>query len=78
VSSARPRVLFVGRNRLALPLSPGLARKWDAVAGALDARVLGTSTNGRAVDDGRFALDPTARRADGVLFYLRLPARIRR
>ena len=27
----KPRALFVGRTRYALPLAPGLARKWDAI-----------------------------------------------
>jgi glycosyltransferase involved in cell wall biosynthesis len=74
----RPRVLFVGRNRLSLPLRPWVARKWDAVGAELDFRVLGTAVDGRRSDDGRFALDPPAACADGALFYLRLPARVRR
>jgi glycogen synthase len=78
MSATRPRVLFVGRNRLALPLPSWLTRKWDAVGSELDFRVLGTSTNGRAADDGRFALARPAPRADGALFYLRLVTRVRR
>jgi glycosyltransferase involved in cell wall biosynthesis len=78
VTTSKPRVLFVGRNRLGLPPPVWLARKWDAVGEELDFRVLGTSTNGRAADDGRFSLERPAGRADGVLFYLRLPARVRR
>jgi len=74
----RPRVLFVGRNRLSLPLPDALRRKWEAVAEQLELRVLGTATSGGAVDDGRFALAAPAARGDGVLFYLRLPARVRR
>ena len=27
-----PRVLFVGRGRLSLPMAPWLAKKWDALA----------------------------------------------
>jgi glycogen synthase len=78
VTEPKPRVLFVGRNRLTLPLPVWLAPKWDALAAELDFRLLGTSANGRAADDGRFALERPARRADGLRFYLRLPARIRR
>ena len=33
-----PRVLFVGRGAAPLPLSPGLAKKWDAVEQQLDYR----------------------------------------
>jgi glycosyltransferase involved in cell wall biosynthesis len=75
---SRPRVLFVGRNRLTLPLPAWLAPKWDALAEQLDLRVLGTAQDGRAVDDGRFALAAPARRADGARFHLGLPARVRR
>jgi len=35
----KPRVLFVSR-RVQLPLSPSLARKWDAVGREVDFRVL--------------------------------------
>ena len=43
----KPRVLFVSR-RVALPLSPSLARKWDAIGAELDYRVLagGSGRNG--------------------------------
>jgi glycosyltransferase involved in cell wall biosynthesis len=74
----KPKVLFVGRNRLRLPLAPWQAPKWDAVGAELDFRVLGTAVDGERHDDGRFALDPPAPRGDGALFYLRLPARVRR
>jgi glycosyltransferase involved in cell wall biosynthesis len=78
VPDERPRVLFVGRNRLRLPLAPWQAPKWDAVGAELDFRVLGTAVDGERHDDGRFALDPPAARGDGALFYLRLPGRVRR
>ena len=74
----RPRVLFAGRNRLTLPLPAWLAPKWDAIAGELDVRVLGTAQDGRDVDDGRFALAAPARAADGLRFHLALPWRVRR
>ena len=43
----KPRVLFVSR-RVELPLSPSLARKWDAIGAELDFRVLagGSGSNG--------------------------------
>ena len=74
----RPRVLFVGRNRLTLPLPAWLAPKWDAISEQLEIRVLGTAQDGRAADDGRFALARPAETADGIRFHLRLPGRVRR
>ena len=74
----RPRVLFVGRNRLTLPLPGWLAPKWDAISEQLEIRVLGTAQDGHAADDGRFALEEPAETADGVRFYLGLPGRVRR
>ncbi len=78
--TSRPRVLFVGRTRYRVPLSPGLARKWDALERELDYRVLATSADGVAATWGRFDLLPASRIGllDGALFQLRLPARIRR
>jgi len=72
-------VLFVGRTRYRVPLSPGLARKWDALERELDYRVLATSADGVAATWGRFDLLPASRVGplDGALFQLRLPARIR-
>ena len=37
---ARPRVLFVGGTAYDLPLSGGLAKKWDALADRLEVRVV--------------------------------------
>ena len=69
----KPRVLFVGRSRLSLPLDPALARKWDAVSEELDIRVLATGRAGRQEDE-RFRLVP-----DRVLvaFYATLPLVVR-
>jgi glycosyltransferase involved in cell wall biosynthesis len=69
--TARPRVLFVGRSRLQLPLPEWLAKKWDAVAEHLDLRVLNAGTGG---GDGRFRLLPPS--AAG--FYPRLPFAVAR
>jgi glycosyltransferase involved in cell wall biosynthesis len=69
----KPRVLFVSR-RVQLPLSPSLARKWDAVGRELDYRVL-------AGGDGRnehFHLAGTLPALDGPAFFAALPARIAR
>lgn len=76
----RPRVLFVGRGRLQLPLPGWLAKKWDAIGAELDFRVLGASEDGTAQSDARFRLEPAARprTLDGALFHLRLPFLIRR
>ena len=66
-----PRVLFVGRGRLSLPLPSWLAKKWDAVGAELDFRVLNAGTGG---GDERFRLLPPAAAA----FYPRLPFEVAR
>ncbi len=75
----RPRVLFVGRNRYTLPLPDWLAKKWDALERQIEYRVLASAANGSPLADERFRLVPPARpqRLDGLLFYLRLPLRVR-
>lgn len=73
--TAKPRVLFVGRARYALPLSPTLRSKWDAVADELDYRVLASSPGGSS-GDLTFLLRPRTA-ADGPRFWLSLPRRIR-
>lgn len=78
--SGLPRVLFVGRMRYQLPLPEWLAKKWDAVEQELDYRVVGAAAPGSAPSDARFRLTPPFRPMllDGLLFYLRLPFRVRR
>jgi glycosyltransferase involved in cell wall biosynthesis len=61
-----PRVLFVGRGRISLPLPPWLAKKWDALSAELDLHVVNA---GEGTGDRRFTLLPTS--AGG--FYPRLP-----
>ena len=80
MSGTLPRVLFVGRGRHRLPLSESLAKKWDAVAAQLDFRFLGAAEAGGLLRDERFRLSAPARprRLDGILFYLRLPLRVRK
>ena len=75
----RPRVLFVGRNRYTLPLPEWLAKKWNALERQIDYRVLASAANGSPLTDERFRLVAPARprRLDGLLFYLRLPFRVR-
>lgn len=66
-----PRVLFVGRGRLSLPLAPWLQKKWDALSEVLDLRVLNAGTGS---GDARFHMLP----GDARSFYPRLPVEIAR
>lgn len=76
----KPRALFVGRTRYALPLPPGLARKWEAIGERIDYRVLGCAERAGDAGDERFELlQPVRpRRLDGAAFYALLPFRVRR
>jgi len=74
--SEKPKVLFVGRTRYALPLSPTLQTKWDAVGEELDFRVVASSPNGSSGNE-RFLLRPRTP-LDGPRFWLGLPLRLRR
>ena len=66
-----PRVLFVGRGRLSLPLQPWLQKKWDALSDVFDLRVLNA---GSGTGDPRFRMLP-----DGApAFYSRLPVEVAR
>ena len=78
--SGRLRALFVGRMRYTLPLPDWLAPKWDAIERELDYRVVGAAASDSGPSDGRFHLSRPARPhvLDGLLFYLRLPFRLRR
>ncbi len=76
----RPRVLFVSRERFRLPLAGAQRRKWDAVAGVVDHRVIAAAPDGYPTGDDNFRLvgPQRPRPLDGVLFYLLLPWRIAR
>ena len=74
----KPRLLLVARTRYELPLSPSLERKFDALRERFDVRVLATSADGRARDDGTFRLVGRLPLFDGPLFYALLPFRVRR
>jgi glycosyltransferase involved in cell wall biosynthesis len=74
----KPRLLLVARTRYALPLSPSLERKFDALRERFDLRVLATSADGRARDDGTFRLVGRLPLLDGPLFYVLLPLRVRK
>jgi glycosyltransferase involved in cell wall biosynthesis len=52
---SRPRVLFVSRGRIALPLAPWLARKWEALSEVFEVRALNPGTGS---GDARFRLLP--------------------
>jgi glycosyltransferase involved in cell wall biosynthesis len=75
----RRRLLLVGRSRYRLPLSPSLARKFDALSAELDVRVLGSSDGGSGADP-RFRLVRSMRPRilDGASFYGLLPFRVAR
>jgi glycosyltransferase involved in cell wall biosynthesis len=70
---------MAGRMRYALPLSPPLARKFEALSGELDVRVLGTAAGGGGTDS-RFRLyrPVRPRLLDGPVFYALLPFRVAR
>lgn len=80
VKGPRPRILMVGRMRYTLPLPGWLTRKFDALERQLDLRVVATADPNSSATDERFhLLEPSRiRLLDGVLFYLRLPFRVRR
>jgi glycosyltransferase involved in cell wall biosynthesis len=69
----KPRVLFVSR-RIELPLSESEERRWDALRGELDVRVLAAGP--RSDGDFRLAREPPA--LAGVAYYASLPLRVAR
>lgn len=73
-------MLFVGRTRYRLPLSPSLAKKFDALAGSLDVRVLAAASPGSGPDDETFTLvrPIRPRLLDGAVFWITLPWRTAR
>ena len=70
---------MVGRTRYVLPLSPSLARKFDALSAELDVRVLASAGGGDGADP-RFRLVGAVRPRvlDGAAFYTLLPFRVAR
>lgn len=75
----RRRLLLVGRTRYALPLSPALARKLDALEAELEVRVLGSAGGGRGADPRlRLVRRVRPRLLDGPAFYALLPLRVAR
>jgi glycosyltransferase involved in cell wall biosynthesis len=80
MSVARPRVLFVSRERIRLPLAGAQERKWTAVEQVVEPRVVAAAPAGAATRGGPFRLAPPThpRFADGAFYYLALPFRIAR
>ena len=76
----KPRLLLVGRRRYKLPLPASEQLKFDAMAGALDVRVLASAVAGSPLRDETFTLVPPLRPRllDGLFFHASLPFRIRR
>jgi glycosyltransferase involved in cell wall biosynthesis len=74
----KPKVLFVSRERIRLPLDGSQKRKWDAVASVVEHRVLAAGASGAPTRDEHFRLVAKAPALDGPLFYLLLPLRIAR
>ena len=74
----KPRLLMVARTRYRLPLPESNERKFAALRERFDLRVLATSADGVARDDGVFHLVGRLPLLDGPLFYLSLPARVRK
>ena len=60
---------MVGRTRYALPLSPALERKFDALGRELDVRVLASRARGANGADPRFRLVGPLPVLDGPVFY---------
>src|SRR5215216_1985461 len=78
LGQGRPRILFIGNTTFDLPLSPGLARKWDALSDRLELRVIARA-GALSAHDPRFQLvrpgHPAVRAAS---FYGALPLLVAR
>lgn len=74
----KPRVLFISRERFRLPLDDTQRRKWDAIGGLLDYRILAAAQPGSATRTERMTLAAPAPALDGPLYYAALPGRIAR
>ncbi len=77
-SGSKPRLLLVARTRYTSPLSPSIERKFAPLRARFELRVLATSADGRAHDNGIFRLLPRVPFLDGLVFYALLPLRARR
>jgi glycosyltransferase involved in cell wall biosynthesis len=69
---------MVARTRYRMPLPESTERKFAALRERFELRVLATSADGVARDDGVFHLVGRLPMLDGPLFYLLLPSRVRK
>jgi glycosyltransferase involved in cell wall biosynthesis len=76
----KPRVLFVSRERIRLPLAGAQKRKWDALSDELDYRVVAAAPQGSPTRDEHMRLvSPQRPQAlDGAAYYVLLPHRVAR
>jgi glycosyltransferase involved in cell wall biosynthesis len=77
-ATQRPRVLFIGSTTFDLPLSPGLARKWDALSERLDLRVIARAGRVREPDRRFRLVGPLPPGLRGAFFYGALPLLVAR
>jgi glycosyltransferase involved in cell wall biosynthesis len=73
LSPPRRRVLFVGSTTYDLPLSPALARKWDAIGERLELRVIARGAGGDGQDPRFRLIRSRFRAAAGAQFFGLLP-----
>jgi glycosyltransferase involved in cell wall biosynthesis len=78
MTSARPRVLFVGSAAYGLPLPPALRRKWDAVSTQVDVRVIARAAGGNGRDPRFRLLESPLGVLHGPSFFAALPAMVLR
>jgi glycosyltransferase involved in cell wall biosynthesis len=70
----RPRVLFVGSSEFDLPLTPALAKKWDAVSREMDVRVIGRAHAVRSADPRFRLIRQVPRPLRSLAYYASLSA----
>lgn len=76
-TASRRRVLFVGSSAFDLPLSPGLAKKWDAVGHVFDVRVIGRAGTVESADPRFRLISQALPPIRGLGYYAWLPAVVR-
>jgi hypothetical protein len=75
---ARHRVLFVGATGFELPLSPSLAKKWNALSEQFEVRVIGRAQTVRSTDPRFRAVRMMPSPFRGPCYYASLPAIVNR
>jgi glycosyltransferase involved in cell wall biosynthesis len=78
LSPDRPRVLFIGNSTFDLPLSRGLARKWDALSDEVDLRVIARAGTLDGPDPRFRLVRPLHPALRGASFYGTLPLLVAR